>query len=209
MAAMLNGGALPASFGPGLGRRVLSGRAASAMLAQQLTMHPRIPGFGLGWQQSDANGERVVEHGGDVAGFASLVTLLPERGVGLFVASHREGSGLRYALRQAVLDRFYPRPATGPVVARYRDSARARRYAGHYRASIFCHSCASPMPVNEVDVVANADGTLGFWDARWVETDDRFFRSADGRRQVGFRVDERGVVTHFSAGSFRVMERVR
>jgi CubicO group peptidase (beta-lactamase class C family) len=209
MATMLNGGTLPTSFGPGLGRTVLSPRMTREMLAQQLTMHPQLPGFGLGWQLSDANGERVVEHGGDVAGAASLVTLLPDRGVGLFVASHREGSSLRYTLRQALLDRFYPRAATSPVVAMHHDGARAKRYAGHYRASIFCHSCAQPMPVFEADVTANPDGTISLNNATWVEVADGFFRSADGTRRIGFRTDAGGVVTHFSAGSFQVMERVR
>jgi len=209
MATMLNGGMLPASFGPGAGRRVLSERATRDMLSQQLTMHPRLPGFALGWQMSDTNGERIVEHGGDVAGAASLMTLLPDRGVGIFVVSHREGSELRYTLRQALLDRFYPRGTKTPVVAMHRDSIRARRYAGHYRASVVCHTCASPRPVAEVDVIANADGTLSFWEARWVEVSDGFFRSTDGERRVGFRKDNSGAITHLSSGSFRVMERVR
>jgi hypothetical protein len=197
------------SFGPGLGRRVLSAAMTRAMLAPQLTMHPRLPGFTLGWQESDANGERIVEHGGDVAGFASLMTLLPDRGVGLFVASHGEGSGLRYAVRQALLDRFYPRAAPAPVVAMHHDGERARGYAGHYRASIFCHTCATPRPVFEADVVGNDDGTLSLNDATWVEVADGYFRTLDGRRRLGFRRDARGVVTHYSAGSFQVMERVR
>ena len=209
MGTMLNGGMLPPSFGPGAGRRVLSERATREMLRQQLTMHARVPGFGLGWQLSDTNGERVVEHGGDVAGSASLMTLLPDRGVGIFVASHREGSELRFALRAAFLDRFYPRPPPPPVMAMHHDSTRARQYAGHYRATGVCHTCAAPRPVTEVDVVANTDGTLTFWDARWIEVSDGYFRSSDGEKRVGFRRDASGVVTHFSSGSFRVMERVR
>jgi hypothetical protein len=158
---------------------------------------------------SDVNGERIAEHGGDVAGAASLVTLLPDRRVGLFVASHREGSSLRYALRSALLDRFHPRPTPPPVVPLHHDAERARRYAGHYRAGSVCHSCPAPMPVYETDVVANADGTLSFSGTRWVEVADGFFRSADGTRRVGFRADRQGIVTHYSAGSFQVMERVR
>ena len=65
------------------------------------------------------------------------------------------------------------------------------------------------MPVHETDVVANTDGTLSFNDATWIEVADGYFRSADGRRRVGFRRDARNVVTHFSAGSFQVMEKVR
>ena len=78
------------------------------------------------------------------------MTLLPGRNLGVFVASHREGSALRHTVTQAVLDRLAPvrnpsnaRPvsmhATRNVAARS-----AARYAGHYRANIVCHTCANP-----------------------------------------------------------------
>jgi hypothetical protein len=63
--------------------------------------------------------------------------------------------------------------------------------------------------VPETDVVANDDGTLTLWDARWVEVETAFFRREDGRRRVGFRVDSSGRATHLTAGAWQVMERVR
>lgn len=39
-----------------------------------------------------------------------------------------------------------------------------KRYAGHYRANIFCHSCANPREARETGMVANSDGTLGVYD---------------------------------------------
>ena len=196
------------------GGGILSPRMTAEMQRQQATVHPRVPGFGLGWQLATTNGERVVEHGGDVAGFSSMLTLLPDRGVGIFVAGHREGSDLRFAVRNAVLDRFFPdRRPREPVTSMHHtraDAARsARRFAGRYRASIFCHTCASPRPMPEVDVVANDDGTLTIWDARWVEVSPAFFRTSDGQRRVGFRVDPSGRATHLGVGSWQVMERVR
>lgn len=192
---------------------VLSRKTLSEMQRQQVTMHPAIPGYGLGWQQVVINGEHGVQHGGDVAGFSSLVTLLPSRGVGIFVAGHREGADLRFTVSRGIIDRFFP--DSSPVVPRKsmyastrEAAAAARRYAGHYRANIVCHSCASPRAVSEADVVANSDGTLSMYGTHWMEVSPRFFRSIEGTGRLGFREDSAGRITHFTVGSWQVMERV-
>ena len=195
---------------------ILSERMTREMQREQVTMHPMLPGYGLGWQQiRRGSDERGVQHGGDVAGFSSLVTLLPARNFGVFVAGHREGSDLRYTVTRAVLDRFAlvrdPNAATRPVsmhASREAASRAVARYVGHYRANIVCHSCASPRPVAEVDVVANQDGTLSAFNGRFVEVSPRFFRSEDGSRRFGFREDSLGRITHLTFGSWQVLERV-
>ena len=83
---------------------VLSRRAAGTMHRQQATMHPLVPGWAYGFQIAEANGLRIFEHGGDIRGFSSLLVLVPARQFGFFVVSHGEGTDLRFALRQAILD---------------------------------------------------------------------------------------------------------
>ena len=194
---------------------ILSEAMTREMQREQVTMHPMLPGYGLGWQQIRRGSEVGVQHGGDVAGFSSLVTLLPARRFGVFVAGHREGSDLRFTVTRAVLDRFAPArdPAAGtrPVSMHPSREAAVRaaaRYVGHYRANIVCHSCASPRPVAEIDVVANQDGTLSAFNGRFVEVSPRFFRSEDGARRFGFREDSVGRITHVTLGSWQVLERV-
>jgi CubicO group peptidase (beta-lactamase class C family) len=192
---------------------VLSRKMLAEMQRQQVTMHPLVPGYGLAWQQVVMNGERGVQHGGDVAGFSSLMTLLPSRGVGIFVAGHREGSDLRYTVTRGIVNRFFrdSNPVAAPksmYASVSQAAAAAARFAGHYRANIVCHSCASPRPVSEADIVANDDGTLSMNGIRWIEVSPRFFRSMDGTRRMGFREDSAGRITHFTAGSWQVMERV-
>ena len=193
---------------------VLSERMRQEMQREQITMHPKLPGWGLGWQQLRRDTLLGVQHGGDVAGFSSLLTLYPSRGLGIFVASHREGSDLRYAVTRAVLDLFLPSrvPVTRPVSMHGTPAAAAaaaQRYAGHYRANIVCHSCASPRPVAEIDVVVNRDGTLAAFGGTFLEESPGFFRSLDGERRFGFRADSEGRVTHLTVGTWQVLERVR
>ncbi len=128
-----------------------------------------------------------------------------------FVAHHLEGSNLRFDVKQCILDRYFPdrRPVQVPT-PRADDSGRLRRFAGLYRANIFCHSCPDGGPnVQDFDVRANDDGTITVWDQRWVPVDSLYFASLDGRRHIAFAGDAGGRITALTAGSWRVLERIR
>lgn len=190
--------------------RILSDSAATRMQRQRATMHPLIPGWTLGFQEDDANGRRIIEHGGDIGGFSALMTLLPDEGVGIFVVHHLEGSNLRFDVKRAILDRFFPdrRPVSIPT-PRPEAVARMRRFAGTYRANNFCHTCPDGGPnVQDFEVQANGDGTIGVWDAKWVEVSPLYFVRADGRGRIGFAADSAGRIVALTAGSWRVIERV-
>ncbi|HEV7504027.1 MAG TPA: serine hydrolase domain-containing protein [Thermoanaerobaculia bacterium] len=191
--------------------RILSETAAETMHRQQATMHPRLPGWTYGFQASDTNGRRIIEHGGDIGGFSSLMVLLPDEGVGFFIASHLEGADLRFKVREKILDHYFPdtRPVKVPV-ARPEEAESLRRFAGVYRANAFCHSCADGGPnVQDFQVTANDDGTITVWDTRWVQVEPLFFRSPDGLRRIGFKEDASGRIIGLTAGSWRVLERIR
>jgi hypothetical protein len=191
--------------------RILSETAAESMHRQQATMHPRLPGWSYGFQTADTNGRRILEHGGDIGGFSSLMVLLPDEGVGFFIANHLEGADLRFKVREKILDRYFPdtRPVKVPV-ARPEAAASLRRFAGVYRANTFCHSCADGGPgVQDFQVTANDDGTITVWETRWVQVEPLFFRSPDGLRRIGFKEDASGRIIGLTAGSWRVLERIR
>lgn len=191
------------------GTRILSQSAAAHMHREHATMHRRIPGWALGFQVDDANGRYILEHGGDIGGFSALMTLLPSQDVGFFVVQHLEGGSLRFDVKRAILDRFFPdqRPVTVPQPWRGR---RLDRFAGTYRASTFCHTCPDGGPfVQDFEVKANDDGTLTVWDTRWVEVSPRYFVSADGRRRIGFARDSTGRIVALTAGSWRTLERTK
>jgi CubicO group peptidase (beta-lactamase class C family) len=175
---------------------------------EQVTMHPRLPGFGYVIQFSDTNGQRIREHGGNIGGFHSLMTLLPEHDTAFFVIASREGADLRSPVRQAILDRWFPRrePIPPPVVNR---KSRLERFAGTYRGSIWCHTCPfDPDRVFDTRVTVNADHTLQIRDERWIEVEPRFFRSADGQRRLGFAEDAAGKIIAMTSGSWMVSERL-
>ncbi|HEU0015522.1 MAG TPA: serine hydrolase domain-containing protein, partial [Longimicrobium sp.] len=203
MLALLGGGSLD-------GARILSDTAVRAMLSRQATLHPRLPGWGLGLQESDTHGERILEHGGDVAGFSSLMMLLPENGLGLFVAGHREGSDFRRVVRRALLDRWLPERRTFAVPAPDpRAAARLRRLAGTYRGATWCRTCPlDQQRVDDVVVTVRDDGALMVWDEPWIEVEPLFFRSPDGTRRFAFHQDAAGRITAMTVGSWMVLEKL-
>ena len=170
-------------------------------------MPPEIPGWGYGWQQSNDNGRHIVEHGGDIGGFASLMTLLPEAEFGFVVVHHLEGSNLRFALRRAILDRFFPdgRAPTTPSGAQLGLT----EYAGTYLANNYCRSCPGGAEnAQRFQVTADPGGWLELWGEQWRPLGPLLFAAPVGRRKIGFWRDETGRVTAISAGSWRVLERM-
>ena len=195
MIAMLSGG-----------KGILSERATKSMLTQQATMHRGVPGYGYGWQMSDTNGQRIAEHGGDIGGFSSLMTLLPDRRIGFFIVSHREGIELRDPVRSAILDRWFP--ATPRKVVKTTSPSTAKDVAGTYRMNIWCHSCPADSS-RDFEVKANDDDSLTISGRTWIEVEPLLYYRADGKGVLGFHRNAKGEVDVMTGGSWMVWERVR
>ena len=68
--------------------------------------------YGLGWYVGRYRDELVLSHGGGFAGFASFISYMPERrmGVAVFVNDSGAGSAMPEAITQYVYDRLLGRP---------------------------------------------------------------------------------------------------
>lgn len=199
--------ALHLGAGPPAGTaRVLAPATIHDMAARHASVHPEVPGWGYGWQLDDANGQRIVEHGGDIGGFSSLVTLLPDSQLGIVVVHHLEGSSLRFRLRQAILDRFF---ADGRRPAAFESARRELgAFAGTWLANNYCRSCpGAAEEAQRFEITDNRDGSLTLWETRWRPIGPLLFADESGRRRIGFRRDAAGRVSAVSAGSWRVLER--
>ena len=203
MIAMLNDGAIGDA-------RILSPRAARYMQVQHVTMHPRIPGVALGLYEDFVGDVRVLEHGGQVAGFSSQMVLVPEAKLGFFIVSHLENGRLRDVVRQALLGELFPAARMRlPVAAPPADFAtRAARFAGRYAPITSCHSCTPRSVPAILTVTANADGTLGFTGSKWIEVAPLLFVREGGTGYISFRADSSGTTTQMFAGGVWSWERL-
>ena len=186
---------------------ILSSATLRSMTTTQATLHPDVPGWGYGFQLDSVNGRRVAEHGGDIGGFAGLLVLVPDERLGFFIVHHGEGSSLRFAVRQMLLDQLVPGPTAPPPAALV--GVDLKPYVGSYRASFNCHSCtdANRPPVPEFEVTVD-DGALRLWGARWIPIGAALFAREDRRAKLAFVRDDRGQVIALTGGSWRVGERI-
>jgi len=82
------------------GQRILQPATVRMMHGAITRGMPDLNGIGLGFYQQDVNGHRAVGHGGDTNMFHSEMYLLPDDGIGLYVAvnspgRHDQGKWLR------------------------------------------------------------------------------------------------------------------
>lgn len=70
----------------------------------QLFPETRDYAYGLGWHVGTYRGHKLVHHGGNIDGFTSLVTMLPEDGVGVVYLSNKDVTPLRAAVSYHVFD---------------------------------------------------------------------------------------------------------
>jgi CubicO group peptidase (beta-lactamase class C family) len=196
------------------GTRILGESAARDMHRQHFTSHPQLPGFAYGFYEDFTNGERIIEHGGNVEGFSAELTLLPDRNVGWFIASQHEPAELKDVVQKALLDHYFPdkRVRVPPVpMSGYRD--RSARFAGIYEVNQFCHTCGPDRRVYpRIEVKSLPDGTLSITGnpSRFVEVSPLFFKRVDGAPGGAvFREDATGKIGVIAGDSWFVFERVK
>jgi CubicO group peptidase (beta-lactamase class C family) len=185
--------------------KLLSRSTVREMFSTQATLHPLVPGWGYGFQLDEYNGNKLAEHGGDIGGFAGLLSIVPEKRLGIFIMHHGEGSSIRFDVRKAILEKYFPGDAKVPAAIKNVD---LKPYAGKYRASVQCHTCSDPPDAPEFEVTINKDDTLQLWGSRWIPIDKDLFARDDGRAHLAFVRDSKGKIVALTGGSWRVGERV-
>lgn len=85
---VLNGGTVN-------GKRLVSEKGYDEWLKPQMKMTPNgSMNYGLGWMLRTWNGLKVVEHGGNIDGFNSLVAMIPEKKLGFVLLTNVTASSL-------------------------------------------------------------------------------------------------------------------
>jgi CubicO group peptidase (beta-lactamase class C family) len=183
--------------------RILKPETAQQMRQPLFQPDAKTSAMCYGFMEQRRDGLRLVGHGGDTFWFHSLMQLLPEQRVGLFV-SYNTDTGARAAgpLLDAFLRRYFPE-ADPPRVPPGADAhARARRVAGSYAPTRVSHSTVAKLAAlaSEIDVTVNDDDTVtisrGDNTRRYVEVEPFVYREVDGSRKVVFKEDEHGRVRY-------------
>ncbi|MFT7463644.1 MAG: CubicO group peptidase (beta-lactamase class C family) [Pseudohongiellaceae bacterium] len=76
------------------GKRLISSEQMGEMHSPQIEIAPSMS-YGLGWMLGEWRGRKVVEHGGNIDGFAATVALLPEENLGFVLLTNVSSSVLQ------------------------------------------------------------------------------------------------------------------
>jgi CubicO group peptidase (beta-lactamase class C family) len=209
--------------------RILEEATAKEMHERQFAAHPRLDGMAYGFMEGTMNGERVLEHGGNLFRFHALAALLPEHDVGIFVAYNsygEDGDFAEYELVKAFMDRYYPEaaPPPAPEPLAQGPPGSAERVAGSYRSTRSNQSGFEKVftLLGGARVTANGDGSITTTgvpiqedftgpEQRWVEVEPLLFRAEGSDEHVAFEEDGRGRITYLTGevgGPTSVSEKV-
>src|SRR5262249_44673233 len=131
---------------------------------------------------------------GDTLWFHSLMQLIPEKRVGLFVSYNTDTSaGLREQLFDAFLRRYFPQDDPPRIKPASDSQERLKRLAGEYEMTSHSYTDFTKLAalMSGYKVSVNKDDTLtvsiGERAARYAEVEPSVFRQIDGPRQVVFK----------------------
>src|SRR5918998_2004484 len=189
------------------GARILKDTTARQMHSTAYTPDPRLLGAAYGFADMSDNGQRTLGHTGYFPPMSSLLLLLPEQNLGVFVVYNSEGgrdlTTQHTGFQRASFDHYYPAPAVKLIQPPANFAERAGRFVGLYRyaswpATTF-HKVGGLVGVNAVEIRDPGDGTLllsiAGYEWRFVEVEPLYFRQVDGQFGMVFCEDEQGRIT--------------
>jgi hypothetical protein len=186
--------------------RILKETTAQQMHSTLFTHDPYLQGTTHGLFDFSDNGQRTLGHSGYAEYMNSLLLLLPDQNLGVYVIYNSMGGGdltnQHLGFQRAFFDHFYPTSAGAPKQPPADFAERAGRFEGSYRFTMRSYTTADKIGALfvPVEISDSGDGTLLLttpWDEwRFVEEEPLHFRRADGQFGMVFREDEQGRITH-------------
>ncbi|SIS15569.1 serine hydrolase [Natronorubrum thiooxidans] len=186
--------------------RILESETIAEMHRRRFANDERVNGMCFGFYEMSRHGVRVIGHAGDTQLFHSLLFLVPEHDVGVFVSYNGPGG---IDARKEFIDEFVEQyfPTEEPSVA-VSDSTltRGTDLEGTYR-TLRVPSTTSEKFIGVTETVSvSLDDreqlitTHGDETKRWIEVEPLFFHETDGPDQLAFRETD-GDITHLFLGS--------
>jgi len=187
--------------------RILNEATARQMQGTLFTPDPRILGNAYGFFEFSDNGQRVIGHSGSGEPMESILLLLPDENLGVFVAYNSLGAGelnrQHFGFQRAFFDHYYPAPALEPIQPPVDFAKRADHFVGAYKWTMSSYTTLEKyfaLMGPTINVKNPGDGTLllespfGNWSI--VEEEPLYFRFVDSAYHIAFREDEQGRIVY-------------
>ncbi|MBS9464365.1 beta-lactamase family protein [Flagellimonas sp. 389] len=186
--------------------KILNRETALSMQTQQLSVNPEVYGFAYGFYEKNQFGVKAYNHGGDMLGYSSFITLVPEINLGIFVVHHHENTNLKGKVVSQILEHFGTKNVINPNPERMNNDV--SKFTGNYKWMSSCYTCpnSDQQPIHEL--TANDDNTLLGFGRKFYQVEPLLFKSYDGKRIMGFLQNENGKIKYMSLGNVNAFEKV-
>ncbi len=167
---------------------ILSPSMMMLMHHQQFSQHPSLPGMTYGFYESYYNHVYGLYHRGGVRGFASLIYLLPEQRIGIFIVNNGDHQELGFRIVDAFLNKYF---TAQPLQAQLASetSARNRSIEGTYRFLRYSRSTIEKLALlrrPDILVRIQADGSLDIGGTRFWERGPMLFQQVGSYERAAF-----------------------
>jgi len=188
--------------------RILEESTAQQMHSTTYAPDPRLLGIAYGLFDFTDNGWRTIANIGYSPPMNSVLLLLPDQNLGVFVIYNTEDVGdltnQHLGFQRAFFDHYYPAPAVEPIQPPADFAERVGRFVGSYRTTDGSETTVEKLGglFGAYEIRDSGDGALllttpyGEW--RFVEVEPLYFRQADSPFGLVFREDDRGRINHMS-----------
>jgi CubicO group peptidase (beta-lactamase class C family) len=188
--------------------RILQEATVQQMHSTTYAPDPRLLGIAYGLFDFSDNGQHTIANVGYSPPMHSVMLLLPDQNLGVFVIYNSEGGGdltnQHLGFQRAFFDHYYPAPAAAPIQPPADFAKRAGRFVGSYGSTQGSHTTIEKVfgLFGAVAISDSGDGTLlltspyGKW--RFVEVKPLYFRQADGPFGLVFREDDQGRINYMA-----------
>jgi CubicO group peptidase (beta-lactamase class C family) len=110
---------------------ILEPETVDLMHSTHYQVHPKLPGTSYGFRERLINNKRAIGHLGSLRGYSSLLTLIPEENIGIFIVTN-SFNGIHDKFISRFFDRYFP--ATQPKInAAKLSSQQLTKYTGTFR----------------------------------------------------------------------------
>jgi CubicO group peptidase (beta-lactamase class C family) len=177
--------------------RILNEETMRMMHSRMFTSDPRCSGMAGGFWEYRHNNLRLLEHGGDTLYFHTLLDLIPEKKVGIYLAFSGGSAGNpRMAWIRAFLDRYFPGPEPSVPGTLAGQKVRLGKCAGYYWMSRSTLNSMDKLEIllSQIRIKATADGRLLFRNKTWLEIEPLVFQEWGGQDKIVFQQDKSGAV---------------
>lgn len=187
---------------------ILDSASFSRIHGIEFKASPFVSGIGLGiYELVNWNGIRTIGHGGDTFWFHSIIALIPEKNLGLFVSFNTQTADYAQVLL-LFLNHFSPlKPPKQEIKL---TSVNSEKYTGEYRYNRYPHSDMTRISsiLSPLKVSYDTSGYLiarGVDSQKWFMVNDSTFIKESGDEYFAFGEMQDGRYTKIFPGNLAVM----